>query len=184
MFEETLLGGLNAGIYFACVLSPGLTIVWTAPPSSWGAEELKDSRLPLSLALSLSPAKKEHIMSHHEVGDRLPLFQSPLIKSEPVTTAYNPVASSVASNEEPKAIEPQVEESPFARNDDHALHDNPQFRRHTEATNAELFYDLFFVANLTVFTQVHEVNDHYTLAQYVGFFCIMVNPSPLSPALV
>ncbi|KAF7195204.1 hypothetical protein HII31_03410 [Pseudocercospora fuligena] len=49
----------------------------------------------------------------------------------------------------------------------------PAFRRYSEATNAELFYDLWFIANLTVFTNVHEANDHRTLAQYVGFFCLL-----------
>jgi hypothetical protein len=39
----------------------------------------------------------------------------------------------------------------------------PQFRKHEEATNGELFYDLFFVANLTVFTDFHEVNSKETL---------------------
>ena len=34
----------------------------------------------------------------------------------------------------------------------------PIFKRRIEATNAELFFDLFFVANLTVFTLVHELN--------------------------
>ncbi|EME38036.1 hypothetical protein DOTSEDRAFT_107533, partial [Dothistroma septosporum NZE10] len=49
----------------------------------------------------------------------------------------------------------------------------PDFRRFTKATDLELFYDLFFVANLTVFTYVHEINDCNTLEQYVGFFSIL-----------
>ncbi|KXT11343.1 hypothetical protein AC579_9461 [Pseudocercospora musae] len=49
----------------------------------------------------------------------------------------------------------------------------PQFRRFTQATDLELFHDLFFVANLTVFTYAHEVNDADSLKQYVGFFCII-----------
>ena len=39
-------------------------------------------------------------------------------------------------------------------NMDCELHDNPAFHRHAEATTAELFYDLFFVANLTTFTSM------------------------------
>ena len=35
----------------------------------------------------------------------------------------------------------------------------PTFKRHEEASYSELFYDLFFVANLAVFTNVHEIND-------------------------
>lgn len=47
------------------------------------------------------------------------------------------------------------------------------FRRLPHSTNVELFYDLFFVANLTAFTAVHEVNDAPSLRQYVAFFCIL-----------
>lgn len=50
---------------------------------------------------------------------------------------------------------------------------DPLFERHTEATNIELFYDLFFVANLTTFSTVKEVNDGRSLSQYIGFFCIL-----------
>lgn len=35
----------------------------------------------------------------------------------------------------------------------------PPLQRHHEAPVIQLFYDLFFVANLTTFTGVHEVND-------------------------
>ena len=37
---------------------------------------------------------------------------------------------------------------------------HPVFKRHSESTPSELFYDLFFVANLTTFTNAHEINDH------------------------
>ena len=41
------------------------------------------------------------------------------------------------------------------------------------ATSAELFYDLFFVANLTTFTNVHEINTKKQLESYVGFFSVL-----------
>jgi hypothetical protein len=34
----------------------------------------------------------------------------------------------------------------------------------------QLFFDLFFAANLTVFSQVHETSDASKLASYVGYF--------------
>ncbi|KAF1961254.1 hypothetical protein CC80DRAFT_488575 [Byssothecium circinans] len=61
---------------------------------------------------------------------------------------------------------------PFDRMDD-VLHDKPSFHRHAEATTAELFYDLFFVANLTTFTSVLEINNHNTLTAYIGFFSLL-----------
>lgn len=48
----------------------------------------------------------------------------------------------------------------------------PGFRRLKQAGHRELFFDLFFVANLTVFTYEHEINDSDTLRQYIGFFCL------------
>ncbi len=53
------------------------------------------------------------------------------------------------------------------------LPEEPTFRQRTETSNAELFYDLFFVANLTVFTAAHEVNDRLSLTSYIGFFSIL-----------
>lgn len=34
-----------------------------------------------------------------------------------------------------------------------------QLYRHSDATPIELFFDLFFVANLSTFTATHEIND-------------------------
>jgi hypothetical protein len=46
-------------------------------------------------------------------------------------------------------------ESPLKNADPHSM----GFFQRVEASKIELFYDLFFVANLTTFTAVHEVND-------------------------
>lgn len=56
---------------------------------------------------------------------------------------------------------------------DCSLHEHPAFHRHAEATTAELFYDLFFVANLTTFTSMLEINDHKSLTAYIGFFSLL-----------
>ncbi|KAJ6261234.1 hypothetical protein Dda_3902 [Drechslerella dactyloides] len=45
--------------------------------------------------------------------------------------------------------------------------------RHAEATWVELFYDLFFVANLTTFTDSHQINDGDSLQSYIGYFAII-----------
>ncbi|EME87538.1 uncharacterized protein MYCFIDRAFT_85718 [Pseudocercospora fijiensis CIRAD86] len=80
-------------------------------------------------------------------NSHLPFFRSPLMAHE------GSGASSNTEDNKTAIVQPYLEE----QSDDAAFHDHPQFRRHAEATNAELFYDLFFVANLTVFTNVHEV---------------------------
>ncbi|KAF2878548.1 hypothetical protein BDV95DRAFT_475710, partial [Massariosphaeria phaeospora] len=50
---------------------------------------------------------------------------------------------------------------------------SPAFHHHAEATTAELFYDLFFVANLTTFTSALEINSSNTLTAYMGFFALL-----------
>ena len=56
----------------------------------------------------------------------------------------------------------------------HGVEDGyPRLHKAHEAPVIQLFYDLFFVANLTTFTSVHEVNDRYTLKTYIGFFAML-----------
>jgi low temperature requirement protein LtrA len=51
--------------------------------------------------------------------------------------------------------------------EEHVLH-----QRH-EADTIELFFDLFFVANLASFTAYHSILDIRSLAAYIGFFAII-----------
>jgi hypothetical protein len=72
---------------------------------------------------------------------------------------YNDTKTPVVVNYSRHTREISTTELPLVSHDE-SLHDSPAFHRHAEATSIELFYDLFFVANLTTFTNVHEVNDH------------------------
>ncbi|OGE50093.1 hypothetical protein PENARI_c018G07872 [Penicillium arizonense] len=56
---------------------------------------------------------------------------------------------------------------------DETLFENPQFEHYEATSNIQLFFDLFFVANLTSFTNAHEINSSQKMASYVGFFCIL-----------
>jgi low temperature requirement protein LtrA len=47
------------------------------------------------------------------------------------------------------------------------------FKHHHESSTVELFYDLFFVANLTTFTVNYEIVDADSLKNYIGFFTIL-----------
>lgn len=51
--------------------------------------------------------------------------------------------------------------------------DVPIFKHHHEASTIELFYDLFFVANLSVFTLNHEIINGQVFKSYLGFFTLM-----------
>jgi hypothetical protein len=101
---------------------------------------------------------------------RLKLLSSPLVKD-----GFSPVSKSTTShNLEQKQGKPHLNAlESFGGSgplEEDAL---PNFVRHEESTNIELFYDLFFVANLTTFSIVHEVNSKKTLTSYVGFFCVL-----------
>ena len=111
---------------------------------------------------------------HHEEKTPLTFFASPL-------RAYRPTAQHVYNSTPPTHSGDDVEYQknmhtttsvPFL-NTDADVHNTPDFHRHAEATTAELFYDLFFVANLTTFTSMLEINDRNSLTAYIGFFALL-----------
>lgn len=55
----------------------------------------------------------------------------------------------------------------------HSAPDEPLFREHHESSTVELFFDLFFVANLATFTANHEIVDTSSLKNYLGFFTLL-----------
>ncbi|KAK7216422.1 hypothetical protein V2G26_004425 [Clonostachys chloroleuca] len=50
-----------------------------------------------------------------------------------------------------------------------------QFSKREAASTSELFYDLWFVANLTVFATVHPITTLGSLVSFVGFFLLLWN---------
>lgn len=117
---------------------------------------------------------------HHHEEKPLTFFASPLVepghehggheKHAPESHTYASAHSSDIEEGKPKAADPN--HVPF-QNSDCEVHDSPAFHRHAEATTAELFYDLFFVANLTTFTSNLEINDRDSLTAYIGFFALL-----------
>lgn len=108
---------------------------------------------------------------------RLKLISSPIVEHD----GFSPVrgGSSGSHLEQKPNLREQAEErssgfesGPMDLTED-AGEKLPEFVRHEESTNIELFYDLFFVANLTTFSLVHEVNSRKTLTSYIGFFCVL-----------
>ncbi|GIZ45783.1 hypothetical protein CKM354_000893600 [Cercospora kikuchii] len=97
-------------------------------------------------------------------GSHLPLIRSPFV--QPGEQKYHHHEHHPhSSDEESHPGKPKIERSDTIS--------KPAFRRFAQASHSELFYDLFFVANLTVFTYVHEINDGDSLRQYIGFFCLL-----------
>lgn len=119
---------------------------------------------------------------------KLKLFESPLAHQRKTSTLSNspsqptfvnisgPVelaAPYSLSHNNDNASNNGVHISHNERLDEVQMRETPEFKRYEEATNLELFYDLFFVANLTTFTNSHEINQVSSLKAYAGFFCIL-----------
>ncbi|XMA16151.1 hypothetical protein WAI453_008942 [Rhynchosporium graminicola] len=109
----------------------------------------------------------------------LKLFESTLMherkKSTPITSPKEPAFITISgptSLAMPSIFDAQPEKI-TDRIEDEQMRETPEFKRYEDATNIELFYDLFFVANLTTFTEVHEINAVAALKAYAGFFCIL-----------
>ncbi|KAI0193801.1 bacterial low temperature requirement A protein-domain-containing protein [Astrocystis sublimbata] len=49
----------------------------------------------------------------------------------------------------------------------------PRFQKHEGSSTLEVFYDLWFVANVAIFTTLHTVNDKTTLSSYVGYISLL-----------
>lgn len=56
-----------------------------------------------------------------------------------------------------------------------AQDDVPVFREKEEANTIELFYDLFFVANLTSFTNIHPITDHKGMLPFIHYHFFFVS---------
>lgn len=54
-----------------------------------------------------------------------------------------------------------------------ADHQSLVFSQRHEANTVELFFDLFFAANLATFTTYHSITDSRNLSGYIGFFGIL-----------
>ncbi|QSZ36968.1 hypothetical protein DSL72_009060 [Monilinia vaccinii-corymbosi] len=141
------------------------------------------SLVPLKVYSDRLPMPQED----EESQPKLKLFESPLAHdrrrnpvtspipspireiSGPIETARKPSYSGfIADPKDEKKVDQ------FAVDDaEEEMFETPEFRRYKETTNVELFYDLFFVANLTTFNDVHEVNEVDALKSYAGFFCIL-----------
>ncbi|KAM5343971.1 hypothetical protein ACJ41O_012508 [Fusarium nematophilum] len=95
--------------------------------------------------------------SEYRASEKLRLLKSPL------TSTTEETFGSINEEDAPNL-------SQFG---DRYFDDCPQFQKHEDATLLELFYDLFFAANYTVFSQTQGVNSHARFKAYVGYFCIL-----------
>ncbi|KAL7627936.1 hypothetical protein AAE478_002131 [Parahypoxylon ruwenzoriense] len=100
-------------------------------------------------------------MSHRDLdyaAERLPLVGSRIVESE--KSGHRVVPSNTGH--------PHDE-----REDDRATGDSPEFLKNHAATNFELFYDLWFVANLNVFTSIHDISDFARFKSFIGYMVLL-----------
>lgn len=86
----------------------------------------------------------------------LPLFPSPLEEDH---LEHHQDRKSDSSHSETDLTSDEEGATTKADQTHPARHRMPIFREREEAHSIELFYDLFFVANLTSFTGVHSIDD-------------------------
>lgn len=97
------------------------------------------------------------------MSSSIPLIRSPLVSTSCVAGDFDvlPVPNEYSQYSGEK--EPSPDAHPQVESHDETLFENPQFQHYEETTNIQLFFDLFFVANLTSFTESHEVNSQTSM---------------------
>ncbi|KAI5460667.1 hypothetical protein BGZ63DRAFT_357982 [Mariannaea sp. PMI_226] len=101
-----------------------------------------------------------HLHEDAEVSEKLRLLKSPVVVRQR-TDSLPP------ANRDPNAA-PDL--TLFG---DRFDADTPEFRKHEDASLLELFFDLLFAANFSVFAQNQGVNNHERFKAYVGYFSIL-----------
>ncbi|KAH7026609.1 uncharacterized protein B0I36DRAFT_331004 [Microdochium trichocladiopsis] len=113
-------------------------------------------------------------------GQRLPLLASRVIKppKHAATTNTTPPHAH-GHTPSPSAVSHDLKHGSHGHHHHHAEIQSPigestaLFAKNHAAANFELFYDLWFVANLNVFTSVHEIALAPQLASYIGFIVLL-----------
>ncbi|KAG6003171.1 hypothetical protein E4U21_002285 [Claviceps maximensis] len=92
---------------------------------------------------------------HHGARDRLNLFKSPIARhpNDLHSGTHNGDLSTIPPGQDDQNI--------------------PMLKRYEEPTLLEIFYDLFFAANYSVFSENRQVTDHNNFKAYVGYFCLL-----------
>ncbi|KAM0344253.1 hypothetical protein ACHAPU_007779 [Fusarium lateritium] len=102
---------------------------------------------------------KEHSPEAEVIAQKLTLLRSPLVTDSEFSADVHSTKRSTAPD--------------LTLFGNRYEDDCPQFQKHEDASLLELFYDLFFAANYTVFCETQGVNSHERFKAYVGYFSIL-----------
>ena len=121
---------------------------------------LSEKRNPV---ISIIQVEKDEAVFPRKYPKWLPLFRSPVSQD-----SLDNGTASEGSRPKPKRLtsailSPKHELLVDAESDEEEEEEKyedgaPRLRRHHKTSTVQLFYDLFFVANLTTFTSAHEIN--------------------------
>ncbi|KAI0436803.1 hypothetical protein F4803DRAFT_556628 [Xylaria telfairii] len=103
---------------------------------------------------------EDEVNPHLIAGKTLPWFGNPVIYEDKI----RPPA-------DPREFD-ELQEIDY-RSQEYNVNTVPRFEKHEASSTLEVFYDLWFVANLAIFTTLHTVNDKTTLWSYVGYISIL-----------
>ena len=145
-----------------------------SPPASPPASPPESSRPTLLTSLSeVLTADLDDSKFHFLHPRRIPLIQNPL-DPDLVAQGGGEEADTELAPEQSREAQPEAKPAAVVVKNgagEHHRHlhfgpdpfelapDEPPLRFQTESNTIQLFYDLFFVANLTTFTAKHEIND-------------------------
>ncbi|KAK1750424.1 hypothetical protein QBC47DRAFT_310091 [Echria macrotheca] len=101
-----------------------------------------------------------HSLPAHE--GKLPLIVSPLVEKTQ--------SQSLERVDERQPAEPNLTDLGFREGPNY---DGPEFERHREATAIEVFYDLFFAANLTVFSESQDITNMEKVTTFIAYFSLL-----------
>ncbi|KAI0889311.1 uncharacterized protein GGS22DRAFT_153621 [Annulohypoxylon maeteangense] len=112
-------------------------------------------------------------MTQHDLdyaGRRLQLLGSRVV--EPEMTGHRVIPTHHHQHQHQHQLAHSRDETESLNPKDGA-HDTPKFSKPEAATNFELFYDLWFVANLNVFTSIHDISDFSRFTSFIGYMVLL-----------
>lgn len=111
----------------------------------------------------------------------VPLFASPLETPKHDHQAPHPESSLKHPQNSVQALSGDVSppSSHYEKHQQHGDPEEPRLKRAHESSVIQLFYDLFFVANLTTFTKVHEINNSDSMSPCP--LCLPESQRPIEP---
>jgi hypothetical protein len=104
-----------------------------------------------------------------DTGSRTAEHNEPSRRYTPwIKSPLHPTKHRLPRHQSAEATEKNANETLVDYNEHFFHEDNaeiPIFRKHHEASTLELYYDLYFVANLSIFTADHDINNVESASQ-------------------